>query len=208
MGGVALGDDGRLRRGRWWWGALAGAGAAALLGGPLALPVGVAVAVGVARAAGRLEPPSVRARREAIRRDLPAVVTLLAAALRSGAAPLEGLEITVRALPGPAADRLGAIAGRLRLGADPATVWRELADDDVLGSLGRALARSHATGAPVVGAVERLGADLARLARAEVEDRARTVGVRAAVPLGVCLLPAFVLLGVVPLAVSLATALA
>jgi hypothetical protein len=32
-----------------------------------------------------------------------------------------------------------------------------------------------------------------------VESRARAVGVKAAVPLGVCLLPAFVLVGVVPL---------
>jgi hypothetical protein len=36
-----------------------------------------------------------------------------------------------------------------------------------------------------------------------VEERARGVGVRAAVPLGLCLLPSFVLLGVVPLVVSL-----
>ncbi|WP_278257626.1 hypothetical protein [Nocardioides convexus] len=45
---------------------------------------------------------------------------------------------------------------------------------------------------------------LARHARAEVEDRARAVGVRAAVPLGLCLLPSFLVLGIVPLAVSLA----
>ena len=40
-------------------------------------------------------------------------------------------------------------------------------------------------------------------ARAEVEDRARRVGVRAAVPLGLCLLPSFVVLGIVPLAAAL-----
>ena len=36
----------------------------------------------------------------------------------------------------------------------------------------------------------------------EVEERARAVGVKAAVPLGLCLLPAFVLIGVVPLVVA------
>ncbi|THJ01773.1 type II secretion system protein, partial [Nocardioides sp.] len=61
------------------------------------------------------------------------------------------------------------------------------------------------TGAPVVSAVERLADELARRARGEVEDRARAVGVRAAVPLGVCLLPSFLLLGIVPLAASLAS---
>ena len=40
-------------------------------------------------------------------------------------------------------------------------------------------------------------ADLAALAAA------RAVGVRAAVPLGLCLLPAFVLIGIVPLVVAL-----
>ncbi|EGD45368.1 type II secretion system protein [Nocardioidaceae bacterium Broad-1] len=60
------------------------------------------------------------------------------------------------------------------------------------------MARAQATGAPVATTVERLADDLTRNARAEVEDRARSVGVKAAVPLGICLLPAFLLLGVVP----------
>ena len=54
----------------------------------------------------------------------------------------------------------------------------------------------------------RLAEELAQRGRAEVEDRARSVGVRAAVPLGLCLLPSFLLLGIVPLAVSLASTIA
>ncbi|HEY0888763.1 MAG TPA: type II secretion system F family protein, partial [Nocardioides sp.] len=88
---------------------------------------------------------------------------------------------------------------RLRLGADPAVVWQVFASEPALAPLGRTLARAHRSGAPVAGSVERLADDLARAARAEVEDRARRVGVRAAVPLGLCLLPAFVLIGIVPL---------
>jgi hypothetical protein len=45
----------------------------------------------------------------------------------------------------------------------------------------------------------RLAEDLRRDTRAQLESRARAVGVKAALPLGVCLLPAFVLVGVVPL---------
>jgi pilus assembly protein TadC len=70
------------------------------------------------------------------------------------------------------------------------------------------MARAQRSGAPVVAAVERLSDELARRSRAEVEDRARAVGVRAAVPLGVCLLPAFLLLGIVPLVVGLARSIA
>jgi hypothetical protein len=51
----------------------------------------------------------------------------------------------------------------------------------------------------VADAMARLAGDLRRDARARVEGRARAVGVKAAVPLGLCMLPAFVLLGVVPL---------
>jgi pilus assembly protein TadC len=58
-----------------------------------------------------------------------------------------------------------------------------------------------------VGREERLADDLEREALAAVEDRARAVGVKAAVPLGLCLLPAFLLLGIVPLVASLVTGL-
>ncbi len=52
-------------------------------------------------------------------------------------------------------------------------------------------------------AVERLADELERESAARAEDAARRVGVAAALPLGVCLLPAFLLLGVVPTVASL-----
>jgi pilus assembly protein TadC len=149
----------------------------------------------------------VRHRRDAVRRDLPHVVELFGATLRAGAAPAEGIALVCAALPGAAGDRLSGVAARLALGLDPVEVWSSLADDPQLGRLGRTLARAHATGAPVVASVERLADDLARTARAETEERARAVGVKAALPLGLCLLPAFVLIGIVPLVVALLTTL-
>lgn len=202
---VAREDEGLLRRWRALWAVLAGGGATVLLGGPVAPVAGAAVGALVWVAAVRVEPRGARLRREEVRRDLPHVVTLLGAALRSGAAPAVAVDLACRALPGAAADRLRPVAARLELGADPASVWGELAEDPALGPLGRTMARTHRTGAPVVDAVDRLGEDLARRSRAEVEDRARAVGVRAAVPLGVCLLPAFLLLGIVPLVAGLAS---
>jgi len=135
------------------------------------------------------------------------VVGLLADALRSGRPPDAALAVVVDALPGPAAGRLAALLPRLRLGVDREQVWADLAADTALGPLGRALARAHRTGAPVVPAVERLADELARSARAEVEDRARAVGVKAAVPLGLCLLPSFVLVGIVPVVAALFSSL-
>jgi Flp pilus assembly protein TadB len=199
--------EGLLRRWRGIWAVLAGAGGGLLVGGALTIPAGVAVGIAVWVVAGRIEPVGVRRRREEVRRDLPHVVALLASALRSGLAPGPAIALVARALPGAAADRLAGVATRLDLGGDPAIVWQALGADDVLAPLGRTLARVHRTGAPVVGEIERLGDELARRARAEVEDRARAVGVRAAVPLGVCLLPSFLLLGIVPLVAGLAAAL-
>lgn len=157
--------------------------------------------------AGRSEPAAVRRARREAQADLPHLVALLAATLRSGSAPQAGLELVCQSLPGAAADRLEALRNRLALGADPGDVWSELAADPVLGPLGRCLARAHQTGAPVAAAIERLAVELARGQRAAAEDRARAVGVKAALPLGLCLLPAFLLLGIVPVVASLAESL-
>ncbi|MEV7429799.1 type II secretion system F family protein [Nocardioides sp. NPDC092400] len=200
-------DVGWMRRRRLPLAVLAGVGAHLLLGGPAGPLAGLVVAVVAWGVLGRSEPPEVRRRRAAVRRDLPHVVTLLGAAVRAGAAPAEAVELVCRALPGPAADRLAPAVSRLALGVDPGTVWAGLGGDPELAPLGRALARAHTTGAPVVATVERLADELAARARAEVEDRARTVGVRAAVPLGICLLPAFLLVGIVPLVAGLLTEL-
>lgn len=187
-----------MRRGRLLWSLLAGVAAATFLSGTLSAPGGVLAAVAVWVTIGRAEPPSVRRRREAAARDLPHVVGLLADALQAGQSTTEALVLVTRALPGPAGDRLATVVPRLRLGVDPRAVWEGLATDSALAPLGRVLARAEATGAPVGEAVSRLAVDLAEDLRGEAEDRARAVGVKAALPLGLCLLPAFVLLGIVP----------
>jgi Flp pilus assembly protein TadB len=164
---------------------------------------GAAAAAVVHLVIARAEPPELRREREAVRRDLPALVLLVSLALRAGSATGPAVRVAARGLPGPAADRLLPAADRLGLGVDPERVWTELAHDPDLAPLGRALARAERSGAPVAAVVERLADDLGRAGRAEVEQRARAVGVRAAVPLGLCLLPAFLLLGIVPLVASL-----
>ena len=134
-------------------------------------------------------------------------LSLLAAALAAGAAPASAAQAVADALPGPGGARLGRAAARLRLGADPVAVWQGLADEPALAPLGRALARGQSSGSSVVVSVRRLGDELARAARADAEDRARRVGVKAAVPLGACLLPSFLLIGIVPLVGGLLTSL-
>jgi Flp pilus assembly protein TadB len=204
---TAVPDTGWMHRWRPALALLSGIGAAVFLGGPAGL-VGAVAAAGTAWwAIGRAEPPAVRRMRQEVRRDLPHLVQLLGAALRSGVSPGEGVRIVSSALPGAAAARLSGVTERLDLGVDPEKVWGTLADDAELAPLGRTLARAHRTGAPVVAAVQRLGDELERAARAQVEERARAVGVRAALPLGLCLLPAFLLLGIVPLVAGLVSSM-
>jgi pilus assembly protein TadC len=194
---------GWLHRHRLLWSALAGLGGFTFVSGPVGLPAGAVAGFVTWVVIGRAEPAGSRARRRAIAHDLPHLVALFAATLRAGSAPSDGITQVCAALPGPAAERLSGVAARLSLGLAPADVWSSLADEPVLAPLGRTMARAQETGAPVVAAVERLSDELARTARADTEERARAVGVRAAVPLGLCLLPAFVLIGIVPLVVAL-----
>lgn len=141
--------------------------------------------------------------RRRVERDLPQVVDLLAAAVEAGAAPETALVRVADAVPAPVSADLHRVASGLRLGMEPARVWRELAGRAGYGPLGRSMVRTAETGAPVVAALEQLAVELRAVRRTRAEARARAVGVRAAAPLGVCLLPAFVLVGIVPLVVGL-----
>ncbi len=183
--------------------ALVGAGGGwALFGGPLGLVVGAVAAVAVWVVLGRTEDPAVVRRRERLADDLPTGIDLLGACLDAGAAIESALVSVSRAVGGPVGEELLAIRHRLEVGVDPAQVWRSVAAHPQLGPLGRSVGRAHETGAPVGVAVHRLADELRDRARADVETRARSIEVKAAAPLGLCLLPAFVVLGVVPMVVG------
>ena len=122
--------------------------------------------------------------------------------LAAGASPSGALARIVEALPAPMGEELATYSARLGLGADPASVWASMASHAQLGPLGRAVHRSFETGASVADALGRLASDLRAGSRARQEARARTVEVRASLPLGLCLLPAFVLIGIVPMIAS------
>jgi Flp pilus assembly protein TadB len=182
-------------------------GAWLLVGGVAGLVVGVVAAVVAHRVLAGAETTPARREREEVERTLPHLVDLFASTLRAGAEPVAGLAQVCAALPGPAADRLAPVVERARWGSG-ADAWSAIAEDESLAPLARALVRSQVSGASVVQAVERLADELERESLARAEDAARRVGVAAAIPLGVCLLPAFMLLGVVPTVASLFGAVA
>jgi Flp pilus assembly protein TadB len=174
-------------------------GVMVFVGGQWGVPVGLLAGAGCWWLTGRMEPPAVRRRRERLAAAVPHAVDLMAACLSAGLSPAAAVEQVAQAVEPPLAGELAAVCARLRMGVDPVTVWRDLAAHPQLGRLGRTVARAAESGASVADAMLRLSDDLRRQTRAEVESRARAVGVKAALPLGTCLLPAFVLVGVVPL---------
>jgi Flp pilus assembly protein TadB len=186
-------------------GALCGLSSAAVgmaVGGPAVAVVGAVVGLMLSAVIARLEPPSVRRRRERIDRDLPLAIELLAACTAAGLAIEPSVDVVSMAIGGPLGEILGGHAARVRLGGDPVADWRRLHRDPQLASLARSMLRSAESGAALVDSLHRLAAD-SRLARATVlQRRARGVGVRAAGPLGVCFLPSFMLIGVVPTVVG------
>lgn len=191
-----------VRVGPWGAAVPAGAAVAVLVPGVAGLAVGAAVAVGVRLVVPRLERGGDRRRRDALARQAPVTVDLVAACLASGAPPDRALEVAARAVGSPTSDVLLPAVASLRLGADPAEVWRGVAQVDGLAALARAFARSHRSGAALADLLPRVADEVRSAARARAEARIRTAAVRLTAPLGAALLPAFVLLGVVPVVAS------
>lgn len=153
------------------------------------------------------EDRGVRRRREQLESDVVHVVDLLSAAVSAGAAPAHALHEVTRLVDGVTADTLRRWSRRLRWGSEPVQVWADMAAHDQLGRLGQVLLRSATSGAPISEALSRLAEDERDRQRGQVEARVRQIEVKAAAPLGLCLLPAFVLLGIVPLVAGSVTGL-
>jgi Flp pilus assembly protein TadB len=137
-------------------------------------------------------------RRSQVQRDLPLAVDLLVACVNAGRPPGQSLVAVAASVRGPLGEDLRGLAGRLELGADPAAVWQDLAQDETFAPLGRSLARSARTGSSISVALSHCADDLRRDRRAAADANARKVGVRVSAPLGACFLPAFFLVGILP----------
>lgn len=131
---------------------------------------------------------------------------VFAACLRSGMAVSVAAKATATSAPAPLARVLHRAADLLALGADPATAWTSAADaaDSSAEALMRLARRSASSGTALAHGV----AELADQLRHEAADAASAAAERASVlvagPLGLCYLPAFVCLGIVPVVAGLA----
>ncbi|MEO3799733.1 type II secretion system F family protein [Nonomuraea sp. B1E8] len=175
--------------------------------GATGITAGLLTTAAVAVFLHRQEPPQARQDRERMAADLPFAADLMTACLLAGRPVSAATEIAGRTIGGPLGRRLGWVSSRLRLGADPETTWAALAGDPAMGGLCRAMGRAAQSGAPVADVLTRLADDAREAARAGSVASARQVGVKAVAPLGLCFLPAFVLLGIIPVIAGLASAI-
>lgn len=131
---------------------------------------------------------------------------LLAACLHAGATAEEAVASVAEMLGDPLQDPLARVASGLHAGLDPEQAWA-LADDAfaVLAPVGRAFVRAARTGAPLAGTMSALADEQRRVRRWRAEAAARRAGVLAVAPLVLCFLPAFILVGVVPVVVGVAS---
>ena len=131
---------------------------------------------------------------------------VLAVCLAAGMAVSTAAAATARSAPPPMAEILRRAADLLALGADPAVAWSAAPDsvDPQIDALLRLARRSSASGVALADAVSGLAAQCRQDATHAAAATAERAGVLIAGPLGLCFLPAFVCLGIVPVIAGLA----
>lgn len=131
--------------------------------------------------------------------DTALVLELLAAQLRAGLAPLAALGTLAEALNSRA---LHTVCQRLQMGSNWGSAWSGSAAG-TFGELRDALAPAYTGGAPSTALLLSL-ADAHRLSERRAAERAAgKLSVALVVPLGLCSLPAFICLGIMPILISL-----
>lgn len=160
------------------------------------------VAVGLIVALGRVESEPAKRRRLQMIDDLPHLLELLAAGMRAGL-PLRGaVREVVTVADGPLAEDLGGLLQNIDLGRHDADAWRDLRDHPALGRVSVDLARSVESGVMVADTLRRHARIARRDRRGALEARAKTVGVKTVPALMLCLVPSFLLIAIVPSAVT------
>ena len=172
------------------------------------------VASVVGEIAPTVESPS-RMRRKDQRQDTsgsllaqaPVVADLLATAIAAGATVPDAMSVVAQAVGEPMRARLSAVITAMQMGADPHSAWSPWLDEPALSPIAQAIIRSQHSGSPLSTVLDAAAADMRQAYRADVEARARAAGVRAVAPLALCYLPAYLLVGVVPVVAGFASAL-
>lgn len=137
-------------------------------------------------------------------RDTAMMLELVAAMLDAGSGIGRSLELVAASASKEYSKALRPVVSALAIGADWETAWRssEVRLPEIL-ELRDALGFAALTGAPSSAILYAQAARLRRERFRAAEKRAASLGVKLVIPLGLCSLPAFICLGVVPVLLAL-----
>lgn len=137
-------------------------------------------------------------------RDTAMMLELVASMLDAGAGIRRALELIAQCASPPIRQSLRPVVAALALGADWETAWRTpIRQPAEVVRLKDALAFAALTGAPSASILYAQAARERREQFRAAEKRAAALGVKLVVPLGLCSLPAFICLGIVPVLIAM-----
>ncbi|KAA2262275.1 type II secretion system protein [Solihabitans fulvus] len=182
--------------------------AVVLLGGVTGAVLGTVLGAGSFAAFRWLTARRPQARSRAGRRPVdPLAVAarwdLLAACLLAGLPVPTAVHAVADGAPAPIGGVLRHVGELLMLGADPVAAWAPALRHAETAALARSARRTARSGAALAGAAVDLAAEVRAAAIDHAEARAQRAAVLIVGPLGLCFLPAFLCLGVLPVVIEL-----
>jgi pilus assembly protein TadC len=172
---------------------------------PRLIPLAFLAGFGAFAAPDLLVARAARARRRSADAEVPQFLDLVAAASTAGLAAPAAIDRATAGLRGPLADELLAASSAVEAGAR----WREELSEVAsrlrlpdLAAAVRVVGRSERLGSSLAANLRELAAEVRESRRARAAERARTAPVKMLFPLVFMVLPAFLLLTVVPVLIA------
>lgn len=177
-----------------------GLAVAGVVGDVLGLIAGIAAGIATIGVLSRNKEP---ANLQSLRLELPETLEFLAVCIEAGL-PINQAVTTVAEISPPATQTvLAEVTSRHRIGLVGPVAWHPLQNHPVWGTVALDVARTERSGTSLTSTLRLHAADARQERRDAATQRARSVAVKSVVPLMTCFLPAFVLVGVVPIIIGL-----
>lgn len=133
--------------------------------------------------------------------DPALVIDVMAQLFASGSSLPAALNATGKHLPG--CQPLIEVSQKLLLGLDWDTAWENTIEDPQLTVLARELRFVHFSAVPSAHMLTTAATALRANRKRMAEQLAQELAIRLVLPTGICLLPSFILLGIIPMVLAL-----
>ena len=135
--------------------------------------------------------------------SVPLLLELLGTALDSGLSIQGAMQVVAEVAEDKMRTNLLQVVAGLRIGASWQDSWAGSADDEGIEQIHDALSFGALTGAPAATLLYAQARQYRAAATRDAQKRAAALGVKLVLPLGLCSLPAFIAVGVVPVVMAM-----